>query len=56
MERIDLYQLHSPDENVPYEDSVGALKELQDEGKIRHVGVSNVSVDELEQARGSSTS
>jgi aryl-alcohol dehydrogenase-like predicted oxidoreductase len=52
VERIDLYQLHSPDENVPYEDSVGALKELQDEGKIRHVGVSNVSVDELEQARG----
>jgi pyridoxine 4-dehydrogenase len=52
VDRIDLYQLHAPDENVPYEDSVGALKELQDEGKIRHVGVSNVSVDQLEQARG----
>ena len=52
LDRIDLYQLHSPDPQVPYEDSVGALKELQDEGKIRHVGVSNVSVDELEQARG----
>jgi pyridoxine 4-dehydrogenase len=52
LDRIDLYQLHSPDPKVPYEDSVGALKELQDEGKIRHVGVSNVSVDELEQARG----
>ena len=52
LDRIDLYQLHSPDPQVPYEDSVGALKELQDEGKIRHVGVSNVSLDELEQARG----
>jgi pyridoxine 4-dehydrogenase len=51
LERIDLYQLHSPDSKVPYEDSVGALKELQDEGKIRHVGVSNVSVEELEQTR-----
>jgi pyridoxine 4-dehydrogenase len=52
LDRIDLYQLHSPDPQVPYEDSVGALKELQDEGKIKHVGVSNVSLDELEQARG----
>jgi pyridoxine 4-dehydrogenase len=52
LDRIDLYQLHSPDRQVPYEDSVGALKELQDEGKIRHVGISNVSLDELEQARG----
>jgi pyridoxine 4-dehydrogenase len=51
LDRIDLYQLHSPDPKVPYEDSVGALKELQDEGKIRHVGISNVSVDELERAR-----
>jgi len=52
LDRIDLYQLHSPDPDVPYEDSVGALKELQDEGKIRHIGVSNVSVEQLEQARG----
>src|SRR4051812_10667093 len=52
LERIVLYQLHSPDPQVPYVDSVGALKELQDEGKIRHIGISNVSVDELEQARG----
>ena len=52
LDRIDLYQLHSPDPRVPYEDSVGALKELQDAGKIRHVGISNVSVEELEQARG----
>jgi pyridoxine 4-dehydrogenase len=51
LERIDLYQLHSPDPRVPLEDSVGALKELQDEGKIRHLGVSNVSVEELERAR-----
>jgi pyridoxine 4-dehydrogenase len=51
LERIDLYQLHSPDPQVPLEDSIGALKELQDEGKVRHVGVSNVSRDELERAR-----
>jgi pyridoxine 4-dehydrogenase len=52
LDRIDLYQLHSPDPNVPYKDSVGALKELQDEGKIRHVGISNVSLDQLRQAQG----
>jgi pyridoxine 4-dehydrogenase len=52
VDRIDLYQLHAPDPKVPYEDSVGALKELQDEGKIKHIGVSNVSVDQLKQARG----
>jgi pyridoxine 4-dehydrogenase len=51
LDRIDLYQLHTVDSSVPYEESVGALKELRDEGKIRHVGISNVSVDELEQAR-----
>jgi pyridoxine 4-dehydrogenase len=51
LDRIDLYQLHTVDSKVPYEDSVGALKELQDEGKIRHVGISNVSVDHLAQAR-----
>lgn len=51
VDRIDLYQLHAPDDRVPYEESVGALKELQDEGKIRHVGISNVSVTQLEQAR-----
>jgi len=52
LERIDLYQLHAPDPKVPYADSVGALKELQEEGKIRHVGVSNVSTEELDEARG----
>jgi pyridoxine 4-dehydrogenase len=51
LERIDLYQLHSPDPRVPLEDSLGALKELQDEGKIRHIGISNVSSEELERAR-----
>jgi pyridoxine 4-dehydrogenase len=51
VDRIDLYQLHAPDPKVPLEDSLGALKELQDAGKIRHIGVSNVSVDELERAR-----
>jgi aryl-alcohol dehydrogenase-like predicted oxidoreductase len=51
LDRIDLYQLHAPDPKVPLEDSLGALKELQDEGKIRHIGVSNVSVEELERSR-----
>ena len=51
LDAIDLYQHHSPDPKVPYEHSIGALKELQDEGKIRHIGVSNVSVDQLETAR-----
>jgi aryl-alcohol dehydrogenase-like predicted oxidoreductase len=51
VDRIDVYQLHSPDPQVPYAESVGALKELQQAGKIRHIGVSNVSVAQLEQAR-----
>ena len=51
VERIDLYQLHAPDPDVPYAESVGALKELQDEGKIRHIGLSNVSVEQLAEAR-----
>jgi aryl-alcohol dehydrogenase-like predicted oxidoreductase len=51
VDRIDLYQLHRPDPAVPYAESVGALKELQDEGKIRHVGVSNVSLEQLREAR-----
>ncbi len=49
--QIDLYQLHRPDPAVPIEESVGALKELQDEGLIRHIGLSNVSLEQLEQAR-----
>lgn len=51
LERIDLYQLHAPDPRVPLEDSLGALADQQRAGKIRHVGVSNVSVAELERAR-----
>jgi pyridoxine 4-dehydrogenase len=51
LERIDLYQLHSPDPQVPLEDSLGALRELQEEGKVRHIGVSNVSAEELERSR-----
>ncbi len=51
LDRIDLYQLHSPDPKVPFADSIGALKELRDAGKIGHVGLSNVSVDQLRQAR-----
>jgi len=51
LERIDLYQLHAPDPRVPFADSVGALAELRGEGKIRHVGVSNVSVQQLRLAR-----
>ena len=52
VERIDLYQLHVPDPNVPYEESIGALADLRDEGKIRHVGVSNVDPEHLQTARG----
>jgi aryl-alcohol dehydrogenase-like predicted oxidoreductase len=52
LEQIDLYQLHAPDPKVPYEESVGALKELRDEGKIRHIGVSNVTLAQLDVARG----
>ena len=50
VDRIDLYQFHTPDPRVPFEDSVWALAELRDEGKIRHVGLSNVGVRELEIA------
>ena len=50
LERIDVYQLHTPDPAVPLAESVGALRELRDEGKIRHVGLSNVSVAQLEEA------
>ena len=50
VERIDLYQFHAPDMSVPFEDSVGAFAELREEGKIRWVGLSNVSVDEIQVA------
>ena len=51
LERVDLYQLHAPDSKVPFADSIGALADLQRAGKIRHIGVSNVSVRELQEAR-----
>ena len=51
LDRIDLYQLHTVDRKVPLEQSLGALKEMQDAGKIRHVGLSNVSAQEIERAR-----
>jgi len=51
LERIDLYQLHRIDPKVPAEESLGALKEAQQAGKIRHVGLSEVSPAEIERAR-----
>jgi aryl-alcohol dehydrogenase-like predicted oxidoreductase len=51
-DRIDLYQFHRPDPDVPYAESVGAFKELQDEGKVRWVGLSNCTVEQLEEALG----
>ncbi len=51
VDRIDLYQLHRIDPKVPLEDQVGELKKLQDEGKIRHIGLSEVSIDEVKQAQ-----
>jgi pyridoxine 4-dehydrogenase len=51
LERIDLFQLHRIDPQVPAGDQFGVLKELVDEGKVRHVGLSEVSVDDVEAAR-----
>jgi pyridoxine 4-dehydrogenase len=51
LDEIPLYQLHRPDPRVPYEDSVGALVELKEQGKIRHIGVSNVNEAELRVAQ-----
>jgi pyridoxine 4-dehydrogenase len=51
LDRIELYQLHTVDHRVPIEESIGALVDLQREGKIGHIGVSNVSAAELERAR-----
>jgi pyridoxine 4-dehydrogenase len=51
LDRIDLYQLHRIDSAVPLEDQLGTLKDLQAAGKIRHIGLSEVSVAEIEQAR-----
>ncbi len=51
-DRIDLYQFHRPDPDVPYAESIGALKELQDEGKIRWIGISNADTDQIEETLG----
>jgi aryl-alcohol dehydrogenase-like predicted oxidoreductase len=51
-DRIDLYQYHRPDPNVPYAETVGAFKDLQDEGKVRWIGLANCTVDQLEEALG----
>jgi aryl-alcohol dehydrogenase-like predicted oxidoreductase len=51
VERIDLFQLHRIDPKVPVEEQFGALKQLQDQGKIRHIGLSEVTVEQIEQAR-----
>ena len=51
LDTIDLFQLHRIDEKVPLEDQVGELKKLQDEGVIRHIGLSEVSVDQLKAAQ-----
>jgi aryl-alcohol dehydrogenase-like predicted oxidoreductase len=51
LDRIDLFQLHRIDPKVPLEDQIGVLRELQDEGKIAAIGLSEVSVDEIEQVR-----
>jgi aryl-alcohol dehydrogenase-like predicted oxidoreductase len=51
LDRIDLFQLHRIDPKVPFEDQIGELKKLQDEGKVRHIGLSGVSVDQLKAAQ-----
>lgn len=52
VDRIDLYQLHAIDPRVPFEEQIGALRELRDAGKIRHAGLSNVDLEQLERAQG----
>ena len=51
VDQLELYQVHVPDPEVPYEETVGAFVELQQAGKVRHIGVSNVSVAQLRQAQ-----
>jgi aryl-alcohol dehydrogenase-like predicted oxidoreductase len=55
LERIELFQLHRVDPKVPVAEQVGELKLLQDEGKIRHIGLSEVSVEQLEEAQQTAT-
>lgn len=51
VEALDLYQFHAPDPDVPFAESVGAFADLQREGKVRRVGLSNVTVEQIEEAR-----
>ena len=51
LDSIDIYQFHRPDPRVPFEDSVGTLAKMREEGKIRHVGLSNVTIDQLARAQ-----
>ena len=51
VDHIDIYQFHRPDPKVPFEDSVGALAKMKEEGKIRHIGLSNVTIDQLARAQ-----
>jgi aryl-alcohol dehydrogenase-like predicted oxidoreductase len=51
LDQIALYQLHRPDPEVPFEESVGALVELKEQGKIRHIGLSNVNEEQLRRAQ-----
>jgi pyridoxine 4-dehydrogenase len=51
LDQIPLYQFHRPDHAVPFEDSIGALVALKDEGKIRHIGLSNVNENQLRRAQ-----
>ncbi|MQA06560.1 MAG: oxidoreductase [Streptosporangiales bacterium] len=51
LDRLDLFQLHRVDPQVPIDDQMGALRQLQQDGKIRHVGLSDVTVDQIEAAR-----
>lgn len=51
IDRIDLYQLHRVDPNIPIEETMGVLSRLREEGKIRHIGLSAVSVEQIERAR-----
>jgi aryl-alcohol dehydrogenase-like predicted oxidoreductase len=50
VDRIDVYQLHAIDPDVPFEDQIGTMRELRDAGKVRHVGLSNVDLDQLKRA------
>ena len=51
LEQIDLYQLHRPDSKIPFSESIGALAQMKKEGKIRHIGISNVNLEQIKEAK-----